>query len=309
MAEPQAWRRLGLVYNSPGNVSWAASHATYPTPLPLDNEIVRVWFSPRDSTNRSSITSLDLALHGDRFAIVKPPAAPVLSPGDRGAFDDSGVSVGCVVPDGDQILVYYLGWSLSVTVPVRNFIGLAVQDGSGGAMRRVSPAPVLERSAADPYTVSYPWVRREAAGWRMWYGSHLSWGERGFEMLHVIKQAESHDGRHWRSDGRIAIPLAGDGEFALSRPCVLQDAGLYRMWYSRRAPDYRLGYAESNDGMVWERADHVPVLTGAAADWETESVEYATVFDHGGCRYMLYNGNGYGRTGFGLAILEGSNRT
>ncbi|MDH5276133.1 MAG: hypothetical protein OEW88_06890, partial [Gammaproteobacteria bacterium] len=31
---------------------------------------------------------------------------------------------------------------------------------------------------------------------------------------------------------------------------------------------------------------------------------YAFIFDHDGKRYMLYNGNGYGRTGFGLAVAE-----
>jgi hypothetical protein len=143
----------------------------------------------------------------------------------------------------------------------------------------------------------------------MWYGSHLCWGKQGLEMTHVIKRATSSDGRRWRRDGHVAIPLSGDSEYAVSRPCVLRDDGLYRMWYSRRTPDYCLGYAESRDGEVWERADHVPVLTGAAADWETETVEYATVFDHGGFRYMLYNGNGYGRTGFGLAILDGWNQS
>jgi len=33
-------------------------------------------------------------------------------------------------------------------------------------------------------------------------------------------------------------------------------------------------------------------------------VEYPFVFDHKGGRYMLYNGNGYGRTGFGIAVLD-----
>ncbi|MDR0233611.1 MAG: hypothetical protein LBI31_02235 [Zoogloeaceae bacterium] len=35
-----------------------------------------------------------------------------------------------------------------------------------------------------------------------------------------------------------------------------------------------------------------------------EMIEYSIVFDHGRQRYMLYNGNGYGKTGFGLAVLE-----
>jgi hypothetical protein len=32
-------------------------------------------------------------------------------------------------------------------------------------------------------------------------------------------------------------------------------------------------------------------------------------FDHKGERYMLYNGNGYGQTGFGLAVLAQSEAT
>jgi hypothetical protein len=33
-------------------------------------------------------------------------------------------------------------------------------------------------------------------------------------------------------------------------------------------------------------------------------IEYPAVFDAGGRRYMLYNGNGYGRSGMGLAVLD-----
>ncbi len=34
-------------------------------------------------------------------------------------------------------------------------------------------------------------------------------------------------------------------------------------------------------------------------------MEYPFVFAHGNDVYMLYNGNGFGRTSFGLAVLEG----
>ena len=38
--------------------------------------------------------------------------------------------------------------------------------------------------------------------------------------------------------------------------------------------------------------------------WDSEMICYPYVFDHGRNRYMLYNGNGYGKTGFGLSVLE-----
>ena len=76
------------------------------------------------------------------------------------------------------------------------------------------------------------------------------------------------------------------------------------MWYSHRGSSYRIGYAESNDGIRWQRMDGNCTIDVSGFGWDTDMVEYPHVFDHGGARYMLYNGNNYGKTGFGLAVLE-----
>jgi hypothetical protein len=39
----------------------------------------------------------------------------------------------------------------------------------------------------------------------------------------------------------------------------------------------------------------------------SEMIKYAFVFDHDGERYMLYNRNGYGKTGVGLAVMTRRN--
>lgn len=299
----QVWRRLGQVFAPQAAVPWMASHASYPTPLVLGPRLVRSYFSPRDAMNRSSIAAVDLALDDRHFELLGQPRGPLLSPGPRGAFDDSGVTVGCVLAAGDKVHVWYLGWTLGVTVPFRNFIGLAIGP-VDGPLERASPAPVLERSAADPLTVGYPWVLRTAEGFQMWYGSHLEWAPTGPAMSHAIKSASSQDGIQWLRDGSPVLTPAGGVEFALSRPCVVQDTGRFQMWYSRRYATYRLGYAESKDGRIWVRRDDSLRFVGEPGAWESESLAYATVFDCGAHRYMLYNGNGYGRTGFGLAVLE-----
>jgi hypothetical protein len=85
---------------------------------------------------------------------------------------------------------------------------------------------------------------------------------------------------------------------------VLRDRDGYRMWYSYRGEKYRIGYAESVDGMVWRRRDANAGIEPSPAGWEAGMIEYPAVFDVRGQRYMLYNGDGYGRTGIGLAILE-----
>jgi hypothetical protein len=66
-----------------------------------------------------------------------------------------------------------------------------------------------------------------------------------------------------------------------------------------------MGYAESVNGKDWVRMDDtVGIDVSEDSDWDSEMIEYPFIFDHDGQRYMLYNGNGYGKTGFGLAVLE-----
>ena len=89
---------------------------------------------------------------------------------------------------------------------------------------------------------------------------------------------------------------------------MIKDGDGYKMWFCSRAtatqPTYRIRYAELADGIDWKRLEKGPGLDVSDHGWDSEMVCYPYVFDHAGSRYMLYNGNGYGRTGFGIAILE-----
>jgi predicted GH43/DUF377 family glycosyl hydrolase len=127
-------------------------------------------------------------------------------------------------------------------------------------------------------------------------------------MDHVIKHAVSDDAIHWTPTGDVCIGIESDDEYAFSKPCVVRDGDLYRMWYSFRGAAYRIGYAESDDGIVWRRKDDEAGIAPSGEGWDAQTVEYPFVFDHDGACYMLYNGDSYGRTGFGLAVLETSTR-
>ena len=297
-----AWRKLGLVFRPTADFPWRLSHAATPTAEVLSDRIVRVYFTSRDAANRSHVSSLELDPR-QPTTVRNLSEEPLVAPGPSGAFDDSGAAMGCLVVVGAARWLYYLGWNISDrSVPWRNSIGLAISEGEGLRFEKIGDAPILGRNEVDPHSLSYPWIVREGARWRMWYGSNLGWGATEESMRHVIKSAESPDGLTWERRGEVAIGLSGATEFAVSRPCVLKDPGGYRMWYSRRDPGYRIGYAESADGRRWSRRDELAALEPSADGWDSKTVEYACVFDAGGERYMLYNGNDYGREGFGLAI-------
>jgi len=123
-------------------------------------------------------------------------------------------------------------------------------------------------------------------------------------MAHLIKYAESDDAIHWKRNGIIALNFKNQSEYAMSRPCVVKESGLFKVWYSFRGESYRIGYAESEDGIIWSRKDEKVGIDVSESGWDSEMIEYPFVFDHKGGRYMLYNGDGYGKTGIGLAVLD-----
>lgn len=300
-----SWHKRGRIFDPNDHGGWIASHASVPCALPLEGERWRVYFSARDEENRSQTGFLDLALRqGELPEVLDVSAEPVLRAGALGMFDDAGAMGTCLVEEGGELHLFYIGWNLSVSVPFRNALGLAVSRDGGRTFERVSPGPILDRSIHDPGFTASAWVLIEDGVWRMWYLSCLGWERTGSGLRHRyhLKYAESSDGIRWRRDGRVCIDFDSEDEYAISRPCVIREpSGLYRMWYSHRGARYRIGYAESRDGLSWERRDAERGLDPSPEGWDSEMVEYPCVFDRGGRRYLLYNGDGYGSSGVGIA--------
>jgi predicted GH43/DUF377 family glycosyl hydrolase len=298
------WAKLGHVYVPDGRFPWARHYAANPVAEHIDGDVFRIYFSSRDEKNRSSIGFVEIDIKSPT-KILRESERPVLSPGDLAMFDDSGVSIGCIVSVGRKRYLYYMGWHLTVTVPWQNTLGLAISNSSTEPFIRHSRFPIVELNEVDPYTVSYPWVAIEGEKFRMWYGSNIAWGSNKEDMRHLIKYAESDDGLHWTRNGTIAIDFDKPDEYAICKPCVRRDRDSYRMWFCARGKAYRVYYAESDDGVTWRRAAE-PAVDVSGSGWDSEMVEYPFVFDHNSERYMLYAGNGFGKTGFGIAVLDRS---
>ena len=297
------WRKLGRIFQPSGDLDWARSHAANPTAEHVEGDIFRIYFSARDERNRSSIGYIvvDLAADG---RVLEIPTEPVLRPGDLGMFDDCGASIGCVLRMGKARYLYYMGWNLAVTVPWKNAIGLAISESADGPFRRWSRFPIVPLDETDPYTISYPWVMQEGSRYRMWYGSNLRWGPEKKDMLHVIKYAESTDAVHWEKQNHVAIDSACAEENAICKPCVVKDSDCYRMWFCSRGEKYRIQHAVSHDGYAWRRLGQDEAIDVSSEGWDSDMIEYPCVFDHDGRRFLLYAGDSFGATGFGLAVWE-----
>ena len=298
-----AWRRLGRLPLEVAHAPWAVSHAALPALERLDDDRWAVYLSLRDADGRARIGRTVLMMSGTP-ALAPLDPEPVLDLGPLGAFDDSGVTTSCLVSHGRQRLLFYTGWSRGVTVPFYLAAGVAVSE-DGRPFTRPSPAPLLDRSAVDPFLTASPFVTIEDGRWRMWYVSGSGWRSTptGPRHYYNVRYAESADGVKWTRDGTVCLDYATPDEYAFARPWVVRDDSVYRMWFAVRGATYEIGVAESADGIRWTRRAEGG-LRGSGNGWDSTMVEYPALFMHGGRRYMLYNGNEYGRTGVGLAVLE-----
>ena len=67
---------------------------------------------------------------------------------------------------------------------------------------------------------------------------------------------------------------------------------------------YRIGYADSADGVRWERKDHLAGIDISGEGWDANMIAYPHVLDWRGQRFLFYNGNGFGKSGFGYATWD-----
>ena len=306
-----AWRRIGHIFDPAAHPEWAHSHAQVPTALVL-SDVIRVYYADRDVDGKSYTTFVDLDRE-DPMAIRYFHKLPILDRGAPGTFDDDGIMPSYVMREGNRVLLYYSGWNRGVTVPYRNSIGVAISEDDGRTFERLFDGPIMDRNAREPHIAVTPSIIREDGRWRMWYISGLRWVEIDGKMepVYVIKYAHSSNGIDWTRPNHLCIPQRHDLE-AFSHPTVLKIGGEYRMWYCFRdsrdyrdgAGAYRIGYATSIDGLGWERKDHAGGLDVSPSGWDSTMTSYPYAFELDGRVFMLYNGNGFGRTGFGLAQWE-----
>jgi hypothetical protein len=298
------WRKLGRVYQPVAKGPLLASHAANPVALHLDGDVFRVFYSGRDGQNRSSVGAVDIDIVQAR--VVQDHAGVQFAYGGPQTCHPDGVSIGCHFRAGGLHRMLFMGWQIPNGGHWRGDIG-QLQIAGDLSLHPVADDLFLGTDADfDPVSLSYPWVMQRGGLWHMWYGSTVTWQTENGEMLHVINHATSEDGLHWQRHGQ-AVPHALGVAQAFSRPSVAEDADGLHMWFSYRSgtgQSYRIGYAHSVDGAGWVLALDRAGIDVSAQGWDSEMICYPYVFDHAGRRWMLYNGNGFGASGFGLAVLD-----
>jgi hypothetical protein len=247
----------------------------------------RVYFSSRDAAG-GHIGYADLSLKAtcspSRGSSLARPAGRSTTRRDEP----------CVIDHGHRTCFYRLGaWQTSLL----SECGLACSGDGADVSTRVA-APLLDRQSTISDRVAWVIVERHLADVGT-SGTEWTDGLLGRHVSHQMRRIARRVSIE--RTGIVCLDYRSAEEYAFGRPCVIRDGNRYRMWYSYRGPCYRIGYAESADGILWDRRDSTCVVPPSDSGWDSEMTTYPVVVRRGDRLYMLYNGNAYGRTGIGLA--------
>lgn len=285
------WKKKGMIYGVNNDNPKLLTHASNPLAMHLEGDTYRIFYSGRDSQNRSSVSYVDYDLQ--KGEIINDYKKTIAEARDN-TFYSHGITIGNSWREGNDICIGFMGWQQKEGHHWRGDIGkINLTDGKISMLLGVNEE--------DKVSLSYPHVMFDEGVYKMWYGSTKSWTSENGEMIHTIKYATSSDCKSWDFHGTVVPYQIGKAQ-AFSKPSVYKNKDGYHMWFSYRSGDgtpYRIGYAFSNDGKTWDMTQSN--LATSISGWDSEMVCYPFVFKHKNKLFMLYNGNKYGINGFGLA--------
>lgn len=316
------WQKLGKIFDPAQHVlpEGCEQFAQSPQALVFD-DFVRIYFSTRsvDPANGKYLSHVAFVeMRKNLRDVIRVSRQTVIPLGALGCFDEHGIFPMNVLRHGDAVYGYTCGWSRRVSVSVDTAIGLAISRDDGLTFKRIGDGPVLAASLHEPYLVGDGFVKVIDGVFHMWYIFGTGWKQyapdAAPDRTYKIGHATSGDGVNWIKEEahQIISDRLGEGE-SQALPTVIEIDGRYHMFFCYRESfdfrkgkgrGYRIGHAWSDNLSNWTRDDEQPMLEGTPGDWDSDMQCYPHVFECDGKVYLLYNGNEFGRAGFGLAVLE-----
>ena len=303
------WANVGMTQTEwekyPGNPvldlgesgTWEARAVDHPTVL-FDGTEYQMWYSGHDGSNYR----IGYATSSDGIEWVKYPGNPVLDLGESGTWDDYHVARPAVLFNGTEHQMWYTGHDGS-----KNRVGYATS-ADGITWVKHPDNPVLdigENGTWDDNSINSLTVLFNGTEYQMWYDG-------GDGSIVRIGHATSADGINWeKHPGNPVLDLGESGtwdDYHVAFPTVLSDGTEYHMWYTGHdGSNYRIGYATSADGILWEKYADNPVLDlGESGTWDDYQVAGPTVLFDGTEYHMWYTGHdgSNGVVGYATSILS-----
>jgi predicted GH43/DUF377 family glycosyl hydrolase len=286
------------------------THTQFPVSIRLKDK-VRIFFSKRDNNNRSQPFFIDLD-PSNLSRVIYEQKKPILKFGKPGMFDDAGVMPTSIIKYKKLYYMYYIGWTTRKNIPYSNYIGLATSKNCKN-FKKYSNIPLFNLSKKEPYYTASLQVIKKG----IFYGAYLScigWKKINnlYEPIYDVKMSTSKDLINWKRDGRSILKLKKK-EGGICPSDFVKINKKYFIFYSYRnaknfrtstKDSYKLGLAFTQNFKTWKRFDKLKIITKKNS-WNNDMQCYPSVLIEDKTINIFYNGNGFGKSGIGLAQITG----
>ena len=313
------WKKVGKIFDpvKHGLPNDCVSHAQSPQVLVMPSGF-RCYFSTRkvDSKNEKFLSHVAYADFDKEFSLISVSKHEVIPLGDLGCYDEHGIFPFHVLALENEIYGYISGWTRRASVSVDTGIGLAISSDDGETFARYGQGPVLTASLHEPFLVGDPFVLKNRDTFHMWYIFGTQWitedSNKDPERIYKIGHACSKNGIDWVKSNQRIIADTFEHE-CQALPSVAFYDGVYHMVFcyrnaigfrTEKGKGYRLGYAQSEDLINWNRNDAHLNLAIEENCWDSDMQCYPHLCVLQGKLTLFYNGNEFGKDGFGAAVLE-----
>lgn len=308
-------RNNGYIFNPE---EYGLLYAKSPQAIVFEN-FVRIYFCSCEIDIQGKYLSYVSYIDMDKnFKEILKINKKIFEKGELGTFDEHGIfPFSPLKIDNKVIYGYTSGWSRRVSVSTETGIGIAISRDGGESFERIGKGPILTCSLEHPFLVVDGYVKKFDNIFHMWYIYGTNWvefpNEKEADRVYKIGHATSENGINWIKKENEIIASVIELE-CQALPTVEKYNGKYHMFFCYRYPNdfrknkersYRIGYAYSNNLVNWMRRDDLLDLKLSNDEWDSNMMCYPNVFEMEGSFYMLYNGNDFGKTGFGVLKLEG----
>lgn len=314
------WKKIGQIFNfdkSPFKERFV-SHAQSPQAIVFKN-FVRIYFSTRKKDiNGKFLSYVQYVDFNKNFSkIINYSKNEVVKLGKLGCFDEHGIFPFSPLLYKNKFFAYTNGWTRRTSVDIDSSIGFTFSKDNGNTFKKNGDGPILTASLFEPFLIGDPFVRVFDNKYYMFYIFGDRWLQSKEsqipERVYKIGYAISNDGINWQKMNRKIINDKLNKDECQALPTVIKIKNLYHMFFcyreaidfrKNRKNGYKIGYAYSNNLKEWIRDDNACKIKASNNDWDSDMQCYPNVFKCNNQIYLLYNGNEFGKNGFGLAVLE-----
>ena len=311
------WENLGLICESRELPFGQQLFCQSPHAIDFES-FIRVYFTTREADGKnlykSYPTFVDFSRNFEK--LLSFGNYPLMPLGELGTFDEHGIFPFQPFRDKNgNLSASTTGWSRRVSTPTDSCIGLVNSDKNGESFARVGTGPILAALHDDPFLVADGSVFFYENEYHMFYISGERWinGPENKERVYKIRHATSKDLLNWSRDYQNLICDRLGIDECQALPSVIRTESGWLMAFCYRdaigfrmnsEKGYRIGWAESQDLVHWNRVDEKHTVLQHTTNWDDKMRAYPNLFKNEFGTFLLYNGNFFGREGFGLAKMK-----